>query len=153
MVHAGRMELQVWLGREVLSSRWLPTLLEGIGQLWSCCPNGAAGVEEAARRVLLPMLSIRCFSSQVLCCSSRVVQVQKRVAAVPLSGRRDVVSSSTRISARQECNSVHGFWRCKHAFPCASLLVSRIAIAQRTFWISPPRALLLVAKFTSVIGT
>jgi hypothetical protein len=47
-------------------------------------------------------LSIRCFSSQVLCCSSRVVQVQKRVAAVPLSGRRDAVLLSIEWTASRK---------------------------------------------------
>jgi hypothetical protein len=61
-------------------------------------------------------------------------------------GRRDF-SSSTQISARQVCNSVQWFWRCKHAFPC-NYFGSRIA--QRKFWISPPhtllRVIILVAK-------
>jgi hypothetical protein len=132
----------------------------------SCCPVERKRCRSCCAKVccrqggVLQVLSIFgelcrpcccCPAAFVSCCP----RSPSRVCAALLWKDRDF-SSSTQISARQVCNSVHGFWRCKHAFPCASiksLLVSRIAIAQRKFWISPPHTLLLVAKFTSVIGT
>jgi len=65
-----------------------------------CCPSAVQLGEWC-------MLSLEKLSFTCMCC---IVLEGETFPAAP----------------RQVCNSVHGFWRCKHAFPCASIMVHEL---------------------------
>jgi hypothetical protein len=70
------------------------------GVCWRCCPSAVQLGDWC-------MLSLEKLSFTCMCC---IVLEGETFPAAP----------------RQVCNSVHGFWRCKYAFPCASIMVHEL---------------------------